>query len=78
MKAYPLALPNDLLEEIRQLADESDVSLDQWLIAAISEKVGSAKTKRLLQRYANQLDEAKFAQILARVPDVDPMPGDEL
>ena len=78
MSSYPLQLPNDLLEEIRQLANENDVSLDQWLIAAISEKVGAARTERLLRGYAARLDQAQFDQILARVPDVEPLPGDEL
>lgn len=78
MTSYPLSLPNDLLEEIRQLAAENDVSLDQWLIAAISEKVGVAKTQRLLQQYAAKADESKLARILAKVPDSEPLPGDEL
>ncbi len=78
MTSYPLSLPNDLLEEIRQLAAENDVSLDQWLVAAISEKVGVAKTQRLLQHYAAKADESKLARILAKVPDSEPLTGDEL
>ncbi|WP_017297806.1 hypothetical protein [Nodosilinea nodulosa] len=77
MSSYPLSLPSDLLEEIRQLAADSGVSLDQWLVAAIAEKVGAARTERLLRRYAEKFDEEQFAQLLARVPDVDPLPGDE-
>jgi len=74
MSSYTLLLPNDLLEEISQLANENDVSLDQWLVAAISEKVGAARTERLLRHYAEKADEEQFAQILARVPDVEPLP----
>jgi hypothetical protein len=48
------------------------------LLAAIAEKVGTAKTERLLRRYAANLDPEAFEQTLARVPDVDPLPGDEL
>jgi hypothetical protein len=78
MTSYPLELPNDLLEDIQRLAAENEVSPEQWLIAAIAEKVGTAKTERLLRRYAANLDEGQFNQTLARVPDVDPIPGDEL
>ena len=78
MSSYPLQLPEDLIEEIRRLAAENQISLDQWLLAAIAEKVEQARTVRLLRRFAVRADYARFDEILARVPDVEPIPGDEL
>ena len=72
MTSYSLELPEDLLEEIRRLAAENEVSPEQWLIVAIAEKVGTAKTERRLRRYAANLDPEQFEQTLARVPDVAP------
>jgi hypothetical protein len=78
MANYPLSIPSELLEEIHQLADENKMSLNQWLLSAITEKINATRTQRLLEGYARQVNEAHFQQILARVPDVPPLPGDEL
>jgi len=78
MTNYPLSIPNELLEEIHQLAEENEMSLNQWLLSAITDKINTTKTQRLLDHYARQGNEAHFQQILARVPDVPPLPGDEL
>lgn len=78
MTNYPLSIPNELLEEIHQLAEENEMSLNQWLLSAITKKINATKTQRLLDHYVRQENEAHFQQILARVPDVPPLLGDEL
>jgi predicted transcriptional regulator len=78
MSSYSLNLPNELLEEIQQVAQASQLSMDQWVLNAIAQKLESEKTQQLFQRYAQQADFERFDQILARVPDVEPIPGDEL
>ena len=78
MSSYPLKLPEALIEEIRRLAAENQISLEQWLLAAIAEKVEAEQFVRLLRRSAKRADYARFDEILARVPDVEPIPGDEL
>ena len=78
MMDYPLSLSNELFAEIHQLAAASEMSLDQWLLAAITDKISADRTQRLLDHYALQSDEARFQHILARVPDASPLPGDEL
>ncbi len=78
MSSYSLDLPNDLLEEIQQIAQASQLSLDQWVLNAIAQKLEAEKALRLFQSYAQKADFNRFDQILARVPDGKPMPGDEL
>ncbi len=63
---------------MRQLAEENDVSINQWFVAAIAEKVGAEKAQRIFRAMAQPHDPANLAQILQRVPDVPPLPGDEL
>ena len=63
---------------LHQLAEENEMSLNQWLLSAITEKINATKTQRLLDHYVRQENEAHFQQILARVPDVPPLLGDEL
>lgn len=78
MSSYSLQLPEALLEEVRRLAAQNQVTLDQWLLTAISEKVGAERTIQLLRHYAERADVAQFDRILSRVPDVEPISGDDL
>ncbi len=78
MSDYPLPLPNELIEEARRLAAESHMSLTQWFLRAIADKIEAERMMRTLLPYAQKVDEARLDEILARVPDVDPIPGDEL
>jgi hypothetical protein len=78
VSSYPLQLPEDLLTEVQQLAAANQTPIDQWLLEAIAEKVGAERSVRLMQECAKKADYDRFDQILARVPDVEPIPGDEL
>jgi len=78
MNSYPLKLPDELFTEIQRLAEENQVSLDRWLLSAITEKIEAQRTVHLLETYAKQADYSRFDQILDRVPNAEPIPGDEL
>lgn len=78
MSTYPLELPTELLEEAQKLAAEHRMPLSQWMMSAIRAKIEAEKTRHLLQSYVQNADYAKFDALLARVPDVPPVEGDEL
>lgn len=78
MNSYLLQLPDELLKEIKHLAEENQVSLDRWLLSAITEKIEAHRTVHLLERYAKQADYSRFDQILDKIPNAEPLPGDEL
>jgi hypothetical protein len=78
MSRYELNLPSDLLEEAQRLASEGRMSLDQWFLSAISQRLEADKSLTILKQYASKADDVRFREILARVPDVAPMPGDEI
>ncbi|MEC4812205.1 MAG: CopG family transcriptional regulator [Scytonema sp. PMC 1069.18] len=78
MSSYPLELPEELMQEVRRLAQVNQVPLEQWLIAAIERRVAAERSLSHLSFAAQAADYERFDQILARVPDVNPMPGDEL
>lgn len=75
---YPLKLPASVKEAAARLAREDGVSLNQWIAAAVAEKVGAVETAAtfLRRRAAGATGEGLHA-ILARVPDVPPELGDE-
>ncbi|MBD2775371.1 CopG family transcriptional regulator [Iningainema tapete] len=78
MSSYPLQLPEELMQEVRRLAQMNQVPPEQWLIAAIKRHVAAEQSLSHLWLAAKSADYDRFDQILARVPDVNPMPGDEL
>ena len=76
---YPLKLPTSIKTAAARLAKEDGVSLNQWIATAVAQKVGAVETAaEFFKRRAagHSLDEVD--DILARVPDRPPEPGDEL
>jgi len=78
MNTHTLELQGDLLESALKLAARSNVSLEQWLLAAIEAKVGVEASQRLLDQRAEKAAYEAYQTILSRVPAVHPVEGDEL
>ena len=78
MSTYPLDLPPELIAEAEKLATENHVPLSEWVTSAISKQIETEKTRRLFEEYAKKADDAVFDAVLARVPDVPPIEGDEI
>jgi len=67
---YPLKLPLSLKAAAARLAKEDGVSLNQWIAAAVAQKVGSVETAAtFFARRAAGADRSDLANWLARVPD---------
>ena len=76
---YPLKLPTSIKTAAARLAKEDGVSLNQWIATAVAQKVGAVETAaEFLKRRAAGHSLDAFDDILARVPDRLPEPGDEL
>jgi hypothetical protein len=78
MSLYSLELPKELLEEIQQMAQAKQLSLEEWFLSAIAQRLAVEKAQQRFQHYARKADLARFDQVMARVPDIAPLPGDEL
>lgn len=76
---YPLKLPASVKAAAARLAKEDGVSLNQWIASAVAQKVGAVDTAAgFLRRRAGDAKRGDLHAILARAPDRDPDPGDEL
>lgn len=76
---YPLKLPASVKDAAARLAREDGVSLNQWIAAAVAEKVGAVETAAaFLKDRAGNATGAGLRSFLDRVPDAPPAPGDEL
>lgn len=77
MSMLSLRLPESLHRKVRDLAAKESISINQFITTAVAEKMAALLTEEYLEERARRADPAAFDRILARVPDVRPMPGDE-
>lgn len=75
---YPLKLPHSIKRAAQRLAKEDGVSLNQWIAAAVAEKVGVVETAaEFFRKRAGQTTGTGLMKFLRRAPDVKPEPQDE-
>ncbi len=77
-KAYRLKLPASIEAAAARLAGEDGVSLNQWIAAAVAQKVGAVEAAEFFRRRGEGAEPGGLRAILARVPARTPDPGDEL
>ena len=76
---YPLQLPMSLKETAARLAGEDGVSLNQWITAAVAQKIGAVETAdEFLKRRAAEAKAGDLIRYLDGAPDAPPISGDEL
>ena len=76
---YPLHLPASLKKAAARLARNDGVSLNQWITAAVAQKIGAVETAdELLARRAANANPGDLVRYLDAAPDVPPEPGDEV
>ncbi len=75
---YPLKLPNSVKKAAADLAKLDGVSLNQFIAAAVAEKVGTMRTaSEFLQQRAGAAKPRDMLKYLRRAPKVAPTKGDE-
>jgi hypothetical protein len=78
-ETYPLKLPASIKRAAERLAKEDGVSLNQWIAAAVAEKVGVMETARDFFSRRSQGGSAEALKaVLSRAPDVAPDERDSL
>jgi len=74
---YPLHLPHSLRATVTRLAQEDGVSLNQWIVSAVAQKIGAVETARdVLNARAIHSQRGDLTRWLDQAPDVPAMPGD--
>jgi len=78
MTNYALRVPQSLFEYARLVADEEKVSMNQFFVTAIAEKVSALKTESYFRERAARGQDVAFDRWLQATPDAAPEAGDEL
>ena len=78
MSNLSLRLPDSLHRKLREIAEKDDVSINQFIATAVAEKAAALLTVEYIEERGRRADPKLFDRLLSRVPDVEPLPGDEL
>jgi hypothetical protein len=77
MANYALRVPESLFAYAREVAESEHVSMNQFFVTAIAEKVSALKTEAYFRERQARGELAGFDAWLAASPDVPPPAGDE-
>jgi len=78
MSVLSLRLPTSVHEQLRTIAAEEGVSINQFITLAIAEKMATIDTKNYLQERAKRGSREKLLAVLAKAPDVEPEKADKI
>jgi predicted transcriptional regulator len=78
MTALTVRLPNSVHLKVKELAERDEISVNQFIAAAVSEKMASVMTLDYLKSEAAKGNRSAFDRFMHLVPDTLAVAGDEL
>jgi hypothetical protein len=78
MSTLSLRIPNSLHAQIRELAKQEGISINQFLASAAAEKMSALLTEEYIQARAKRASLKKFQSVLKKVPNSDPESYDRI
>jgi hypothetical protein len=78
MSTLEVHIPDLLLKQVNEIAAKEKVSVDQIVSIALAAQVSASQARESISSRATRANWQKVDEILARVPDSAPLPGDEL
>jgi hypothetical protein len=78
MSTLEVHIPDLLLKQVNEIAAKDKVSVDQIVSIALAAQVSASQARESISSRAARVNWQKVDDILARVPDNAPLPGDEM
>ena len=78
MSTLSLRIPKSLHEQIRKLAKQEGISINQFVASAAAEKMTALLTEEYIETRAKRASLKKFRNILKKVPDSTPEEYDRI
>ena len=72
MTTMSIRLPESLHKNIKGVAEQEGISINQFVITAVAEKMSALLTEEYLEERAARATRARYESALAEVPDVEP------
>jgi hypothetical protein len=71
-------IPDFLMKQILELAQQEKTTVDQLVAIALAAQMSAWRKTESIASRAKRANLAEFDRIMAKVPKVPPLPGDEL
>jgi uncharacterized protein (DUF1778 family) len=78
MTTMSVRLPESLHRGIKDIAQQEGISINQFVITAVAEKMSALLTEQYLDERAARGSRERYEAALAEVPDTEPEAYDEL
>lgn len=78
MSRLSLRLPDSLHEQVKILAKNDGISINQFISSAVAETMSALMTEEYLREKAGLGSESAFQKAMRKVPGSPPDEGDEL
>ena len=78
MSLIELEIPIDLLDNARKFAEELNVSLEAFLVSALTDRIAMRQRFERLKKASSHVTKERFLEILRKAPDVGPEPNDRI
>jgi predicted transcriptional regulator len=78
MSTITIDVPDSLFGKLKEMAAKDRSTPEQFALLALAEKLSSVLTVEYLEERAKRAKLERFEQLLAKVPDVEPVEGDQL
>jgi len=78
MSTLSLRLPDYLHKKIKEIAKEENISINQFIASAVSEKMSAFTTLEYLESRAKRSNDKKFEEVLKKIPNTRPDKYDKI
>jgi len=78
MQTMSLRMPDYLKTAVSDVCKDEKISLNQFIVNALSEKVSALQTVDIIEKKAQLASKESFLDALSRVPDNEPFENDKL
>ena len=78
MNVLSLRLPKTMYNQLREAAKAEGISMNQFIMLAVAEKIATLSTMNYLEERAKRGSREKFLVVLEKAPDVEPEEYDRL
>ena len=78
MSKLSIRLPKSVHEQVRALARDEGISMNQFIALAVAEKIAALQTVNYLEERAKRGSRKKLLTVLAKAPDIEPEEYDRL
>lgn len=77
MSTLSIRIPESLHASVKRFSKEDHVSINQFIAAAVAEKITALETENYLSQRAQSGSIDKFNEILKKVPNIEPEQHDK-